>query len=109
MFKRIPTFRGGIKLPGKKELSKNEAIEPAPAPKVAIIPLLQHAGAAALPLVTVGQRVMRGERIGETRGAVSSPVHSSISGTVIAIKEIALPAENKSQAIFIENDHQDTT
>jgi Na+-translocating ferredoxin:NAD+ oxidoreductase subunit C len=109
MFKRIPTFRGGIKLPGKKELSKNEAIEQAPAPKVAIIPLLQHAGAAALPRVAVGQRVMRGERIGEKCGAVSSPVHSSISGTVIAIKEIALPGENKSQAIFIENDHQDTT
>jgi electron transport complex protein RnfC len=109
MFKRIASFRGGIKLPGKKELSKNEAIEPVRAPKVAIIPLLQHAGVAAVPCVKKGQHVARGERIGEPRGDVSSPIHASVSGTVIAIREIALPGENKSPAIFIENDNRDET
>lgn len=53
------------------------------APQKVTIPLKQHLGAPAQPLVTVGQRVDRGALIGGIpEGAMGANVHASISGVV---------------------------
>jgi Na+-translocating ferredoxin:NAD+ oxidoreductase RnfC subunit len=49
------------------------------------IPMQQHAGAPAVPSVTVGQQVREGECIAKASGTVSSNIHASINGTVTAV------------------------
>jgi Na+-translocating ferredoxin:NAD+ oxidoreductase RnfC subunit len=52
------------------------------------IPLRQHLGAAAVPVVRVGQRVVAGELLGEIPvGQLGARVHASISGAVTAVDE----------------------
>ena len=46
----------------------------------------QHLGAPANPIVQVGDTVKVGQKIGEAAGFISAPVHSSVSGTVVAVE-----------------------
>lgn len=62
-----------------------------PIPERLNIPLIQHVGAPARPVVKVGDRVLRGQLIAAAQGNVSSPVHASTSGRVAAIGEITAP------------------
>jgi electron transport complex protein RnfC len=82
------TFRGGIHPSYNKELASGKAIKPAPVPKEVTIPLQQHIGAPNEPLVQVGDRVEKGQKIGESEAFVSAPVHSSVSGTVKEIVDV---------------------
>ncbi|MBC7230428.1 MAG: electron transport complex subunit RsxC [Actinobacteria bacterium] len=83
------TFAGGIHPPYNKELAKDEATKPCPVPAEVYIPLSQHIGAPNVPLVSAGDRVELGQRIGATDAFVSAPVHSSVAGTVKEIAEVA--------------------
>lgn len=76
------TFKGGIHPPHAKKSTEHLSIEKAVDPKVVAIPLRQHIGAPCEPLVQKGDTVKVGQRIGEPSSFVSSPVHSSVSGTV---------------------------
>lgn len=100
---KLLTFRGGIHPPYKKEYSNQKAIEKAENPKVVYIPLQQHIGAPASPIVQVGDSVKVGQKIGEQQGFVSCNVHSSVSGKVIAIKECEV-AGGTGVCVIIEND-----
>lgn len=71
------------------------------------IPLRQHIGAPAAPVVQVGDEVKVGQKIGEAGGFVSVPIHSSVSGTVKAIKEHAIYG-GKAMTVSIENDMLNT-
>jgi electron transport complex protein RnfC len=104
IFGHHATFKGGKVLPGKKHLSRDAAIEIPPLPGTVVIPLWQHAGTPAQACVAPGRRVRTGERIGKPDGAVSAAIHASISGTVTAIREIALPGGKRSPAVVIESD-----
>jgi electron transport complex protein RnfC len=101
------TFRGGIHPPDKKELSGRSPITEAKAPKIVVIPLSQHAGAPCKPLVSIGQEVKKGELMGEPGGFVSAPVHSSVSGKVIAIGEFQNAMGRMVNSVVIENDMKD--
>ncbi len=103
----IATFRGGIHPPDKKELSKDKSIVPSRPPKKVVIPLAQHIGAPCKPLVSIGQEIKKGELIGSPEGFVSAPVHSSVSGKVIAIGEFPLPTGRMVQSVVIENDFKE--
>jgi electron transport complex protein RnfC len=81
------TFKGGIHPPYDKELASSKAITPAPVPAEVIIPLNQHTGAPNNPLVSPGDKVTVGQKIGETDAFVSAPVHSSVAGTVKALED----------------------
>jgi Na+-translocating ferredoxin:NAD+ oxidoreductase RnfC subunit len=60
--------------------------EEAYVPRRVRIPLKQHAGLAAVAVVRPGQRVERGDLIGEIpEGGLGARVHASISGTVGAV------------------------
>ncbi len=82
----VKVLKGGVHLPYYKELTKEEPITLASLPQEVIIPLQQHAGAPCQPLVTVGEKVLAGQKIGEAESFVSAPVHASVSGRVKAIE-----------------------
>ncbi|TAL24756.1 MAG: electron transport complex subunit RsxC [Nitrospirae bacterium] len=100
----LATFKGGIHPPDKKELAKDKSITPAKSPQRVVIPLSQHLGAPCKPIVTIGQEVKKGEMVGEPGGFVSAPVHSSVSGKVIAIGEFPNAMGKMVNSIVIEND-----
>lgn len=104
---RKATFKGGIHLKGHKELTSNCASRAATVPQRAYIPLSQHIGAPCAPVVVVGDKVKKGQRIGEGKGFVSAPVHASISGEVVAIELKEHPGGSFVPCIVIENDGLD--
>ena len=88
---RLWQFHGGIHLPDEKALSTGRPVAAAPLPSRLAIPLRQHIGTPARPLVRVGDWVLKGQRIAEPQGYMSAPVHASSSGMVIAIEERSIP------------------
>ena len=100
-------FRGGIHPDGHKEMSRGGAVVPVPAPETVVIPLCQHIGSPCKPLVSVGDAVLMGQKIGDGEGRCS-PVHSSVSGTVTAIEERAVPSGGRVLSVIIKNDFKDT-
>ena len=101
-------FFGGIHPSYRKELSAKSTPAPAVIPKEVVIPLLQHIGAPCDPLVKVGDRVLRGQKIGDGQG-LCVPVHASVSGKVVAIEPRPHTSGRLVNAIVIENDFQDET
>ncbi|RPI35960.1 MAG: electron transport complex subunit RsxC [Nitrospiraceae bacterium] len=100
----LATFKGGIHPPDKKTLAAGSSIVVAKPPKIVVIPLSQHIGAPCKPIVSIGQEVKKGEIIGEPAGFVSSPVHSSVSGKVVAIGEFPNAMGRMVNSVVIEND-----
>ena len=74
-----------------------------------VVPLRQHIGAPALPLVQVGDQVLKGQMIGSAEGYVSTAVHAPTSGRVSAIEACAIPHPSGlfDEAIIIESDGED--
>ena len=103
---KLLTFKGGIHPPYRKEYTEKKALERAKSPKVVYIPLQQHIGASATPIVKVGDEVKLGQKIGEKQGFVSSNVHSSVSGKVIGIEEHEVPG-GRGLCIVVENDFKE--
>jgi electron transport complex protein RnfC len=106
MSKNGLTFRGGIHPPHFKKQTEAKAIELATVPSVVVIPLAQHIGAPCDPVVKVGDSVKVGQKIGESQAFVSSPIHSSVSGTVKKIELRQSPGGAKVKCIVIESDGQ---
>ncbi|MBN2380221.1 electron transport complex subunit RsxC [candidate division WOR-3 bacterium] len=103
------TFRGGIHPPEFKELAESKPIEVMPLPGKVVIPLSQHTGAPAKPVVASGDVVKTGSLIGEAAGFISASVHSSISGKVASIEPWPHPAlPFPVNSVIIESDGEDT-
>lgn len=98
------TFKGGVHLDYHKEITCNKALVEIEASDVVIIPLKMHIGQEAQPIVKKGDRVLVGQKIGDTDAFVSAPVHSSVSGVVKKIDSTLLPSGLRGPAVFIEND-----
>jgi len=75
-------FKHGVHPPELKELTAAVPIRRLPYPAELVLPLRQHAGTPARPVVRAGDRVERGDKIGEADGFMSTPVHASAAGTV---------------------------
>lgn len=88
---KLFSFKGGVHPQGYKTMTTELAIEKLPLPGRLYIPLQQHIGAPATPIVKVGEQVLKGQLIASGQGAVSAPVHASSSGTVVAIEEHPAP------------------
>ncbi len=87
LLKKAKTFRGGIHPNEYKELTENFPFEIMPNPKQIIVPLSQHIGKPANPLVKKGEEIKAGAVIAEPDGFVSVPIHSSVSGKVTKISK----------------------
>ncbi len=101
MSRTLHTFHGGLHLPDQKALSNGAAIRQGPLPAQLIVPLQQHIGAPAQVAVQVGDKVLKGQLIGEAGGMVSAPVHAPSSGTVSAIGPHAVPHPSGLDALCI--------
>ncbi|MBR1972240.1 MAG: electron transport complex subunit RsxC [Oscillospiraceae bacterium] len=101
-------FFGGIHPKYNKEMSTRVTTFHTITPKQVVIPLQQHIGAPCSPLVKVGDKVLRGQKIGDGEG-LCVPVHASVSGTVVAIEPRPHTSGRMVNAIVIDNDFQDTT
>ena len=87
----IFSIRGGIHPETNKYLTSRSPIETMPLPTLVRVPLQQHVGAEAVPLVKRDDRVLKGQLIGKARGAISANVHAPTSGRVIAVGHFAAP------------------
>jgi electron transport complex protein RnfC len=76
------SFPHGIHPPESKGDTRELPIRQFPFAPVMIIPLLQHMGKPAIPLVREGQEVVRGQRIAEPDGFMSVAMHAPASGVV---------------------------
>jgi electron transport complex protein RnfC len=95
-------FRHGVHPPEHKELTAHRPIRRLPYPSEVVIPLRQHAGKPAKLVVREGDRVLRGDVLGEADGFVSAPVHASASGRVVEIGLWPHPDGSMDTAVRIE-------
>lgn len=102
------TFFGGIHPVYRKELSAKVTPSVAVIPKQVVIPMSQHIGVPCTPLVKAGDKVLRGQKIGDGEG-LCVPVHASVSGTVVAVEPRPHASGKKVMSVVIDNDFQDTT
>ena len=102
----ILTFKGGVHPYDGKELSKDIPTRQIYPDGEVVIPVAQHIGAPAKPIVNVGDRVLVGQKIAEANGFVSANIHSSVSGTVKKIEQRLVPNGSKVLSVVIENDEQ---
>ena len=100
------TFRNGIHPPDNKSSTSSlplETIFPAPGLKM-VYPLVQNTGVPCEPIIKVGDEVYLGQKIADSDAFVSVPIHSSVSGRVIAFEKSLTPTGIVSDSIVIEND-----
>ncbi len=84
-------FHGGVHPPENKRQSTGGPIQVAPIPEQLIVPLSQHIGAPSEVVVSVGDRVLKGQVISEAVGRISVNVHAPSSGVVEAIESRPIP------------------
>jgi electron transport complex protein RnfC len=108
-FTHLHRLHGGLHLEPRKDISTRLPITRLPLPGRLILPLSQHIGVAAVPLVKVGERVLKGQMIAAADGYISAPVHASSSGTVTGILDHPVPHPSGLSApcILIDTDGRD--
>ncbi len=98
---------GGVHPVYHKDLSHDMAIEIMPVPELLQVSMSQHLGAPAKPIVKKGDKILRGQPIGESAGFISAYVHAPTSGTVKTLNEARTVAGHLATAIEIESDGED--
>ncbi|WP_419810483.1 electron transport complex subunit RsxC [Bacterioplanoides sp.] len=106
---RLYDFDGGIHPAENKTQSTQTPIQQAPIPAELVLPLHQHIGAAAEPLVKVGDSVLKGQMLAEANGFVSVPLHAPTSGMIKAIEPRQVPHASglEELCIVLETDGKD--
>ena len=106
---RLYTFHGGLHLPDHKTESTGLSIARPPMPKRLVVPVQQHIGEPAEPLVKPGAQVSKGQLIGKPQGYVGAAVHAPTSGTVKAVEPMNVPHPSGLSAtcVVIEADGED--
>lgn len=102
--KRFEGWYGGIHPVEGKEPTEHKALVRFPEPEIAVFPMSMHLGAPATACVSVGDHVKVGQKIGEQAGFISAPIHSSISGTVIAIEDRPHATRGTCPSVVVKND-----
>ena len=98
---------GGINPNDNKQWSKDRAIELMELPAEVRIPMIQHIGAPATPVVKKGDKVLAGQLIGQAVGFVSANIHSPISGTVTAIDSLPNGQGQRQTMVVIKREGDD--
>lgn len=104
---KLKSFKKGVHPYGGKELSKDCEIKSISAGSVMVYPLSQSIGAPAKAVVSVGDRVLKGQLIAEAGGFISAPIYSSVSGVVKKIEKRLVTNGSMVESIVIENDKTD--
>ncbi|SCZ49125.1 electron transport complex subunit RsxC [Thiohalomonas denitrificans] len=101
LFKR-KTFSHGIHPPEYKEETAHKPIRRLPFAPEMVIPLSQHFGAAAIPLVHPGQEVLRGEPVARADGFMSAPIHAPATGIIEDIHLMPTARGPKVESIILK-------
>jgi Na+-translocating ferredoxin:NAD+ oxidoreductase subunit C len=83
--------RGGIHPEYRKDRTAEKAIVALPMPRLLYLPLQQHIGAPAEPVVSEGDLVKKGQLLARNQGAVSASTHAPTSGRIVSIGETTAP------------------
>ena len=102
----LGTFKGGTHPFEGKDLSKDLPVQVVMPGKELVYPMSQHIGAPSKPIVSVGERVLVGQKIADVGGFVSAVTCSSVSGIVKAIEPRLTVSGSPSLSIIIENDER---
>ncbi|MDR0777085.1 MAG: electron transport complex subunit RsxC [Azonexus sp.] len=103
------TFKGGVKPPTHKTQSVGLPIAVAPLPSRLVVPLHQSIGGTPQPVVAAGDKVLKGQLVGEADGWISAAVHAPTSGTVLEVGPHVQPHPSGLDApcVVIAPDGQD--
>ncbi|MCM1163681.1 MAG: electron transport complex subunit RsxC [Muribaculaceae bacterium] len=104
---KLHTFKIGGVHPAENKIAAGKAIENLPLPAEVVLPVSQHIGAPAKPIVKKGDKVTRGQCVAEAGGFVSAPIHTPISGTVVKVDVARTPQGMPVEAIYIKSDEAD--
>ncbi len=109
MLMNLFKFKGGVKPPSNKLQSNHLPIAPAPLPSRLVVPLHQSIGGTPRPIVEAGDKVLKGQLIGEADGWISAAVHAPTSGTVLEVAMHVRPHPSGLDAlcVVIEPDGKD--
>jgi len=98
----LKTFPKGGVHPKENKFSAGKPIESLELPKQVVIPVSQHLGSPAEPVVNKGDSVKVGQLIAKSTGFVSANIHSSVSGKVAKIEKVLDSSGYKQNAIVID-------
>ncbi|MFW5684937.1 MAG: hypothetical protein ACOC1I_08795, partial [Spirochaetota bacterium] len=101
-------IRGGVHPAYNKGLAAGKPIETAPLPKKIEIPLSQHLGIPATPIVSKGDEVAPGQLIAEAPKLISANVHTPVAGKVRNIIQKPLPGGRMCDYVEIQVDEEAT-
>ena len=109
LFERLFPFHGGLKTARHKAESNQTLIQQARLPARLTIALRQHAGNMTRPLVKPGDKVLKGQMIGQPDGYISAAIHAPTSGTVVAVasRPVPHPSGLPDLCVIIESDGAD--
>jgi len=95
-------FRGGVHPKDHKETTATRPIVSAPIPPRVILPLQQHLGEPAKPVVKVGEQVEAGQIVANSDAFISAPIHASVSGTVTKVAAEFIEIESANRELIRE-------
>lgn len=104
MLRRI---RGGVHPQDRKERTAAVAAEVLPVTGRLTVPVRQHIGDPAVPVVQVGDNVAKGQVIAKLDNGRTPPVHAPTSGRVVDISNHPDPLYGQATAVVIEADGED--
>ena len=78
----LGTLHGGLRLPAEKTVSTSIEIQTIPIPDQLVIPIQQHVGEPAHPVVGIGEYVLKGQLIAETYGTLSAENREVIRSSI---------------------------
>jgi len=107
--RKIWDIHGGVHPPENKHQSLRDPLATIALPNILVLPLNQHIGSPATPVVQVGQKVLKGELIADAQGIFSACIHAPTSGEIVAIEDrpIAHPSGLSAPCIVLRPDGLD--
>lgn len=107
--RKIWDIHGGVHPPENKHQSLRDPLATIALPNILVLPLNQHIGNPATPVVQVGQKVLKGQLIADAQGIFSACIHAPTSGEIVAIEDrpIAHPSGLSAPCIVLRPDGLD--
>lgn len=97
----MKTFKIGGVHPPENKFAWDRPIEVLPPPGQVSVPLSQHLGVPAVPLVSKGDKVKTGQLIARGEAFISANIHSPVTGTVLKIDDVVDTSGYRKQSVVI--------
>ena len=97
-----PSFSGGVHPEQAKSLTRDKPIRQFAFAPVMNLPLAQHIGNPAIPVVREGQEVVRGQLLAKPDGFVSVALHAPASGVIQRIGLMPSVAGKMVEGVYLQ-------